>query len=80
MDTADEAMRGLAELFGGPMKGPGPHHRYELIRGESGALEFELCEFDRIFDAALAEVFGPSAQPTVWRFKLDPETALLRYQ
>jgi hypothetical protein len=37
MDTLlDRAVKALAELFSGPIKGPGPHHRYELVLGESG--------------------------------------------
>jgi hypothetical protein len=49
MDTFLEAAKGLAELFSGPRKGPGPHHRYERVRGESGELEFQLDELDVFF-------------------------------
>jgi hypothetical protein len=81
MDTLlGEAMKGLAELFSGPMKGHSPHHRYELVKAESGELEFQLNEFEISFDSAMAEMFGEPEEPTVIRFKLDPKTALLRYR
>jgi hypothetical protein len=81
MDTfLEEAARGLAELFSGPIKGPGPHHRYELVRGESGELEFQLDELHILFDSVMKEICGAPEEPTVLRFKLDPKTALLRYR
>jgi hypothetical protein len=58
MDTFLEAAKGLAELFSGPIKGPGPHHRYELVRGESGELEFQLDEVDVFFDGLMNEMLG----------------------
>jgi hypothetical protein len=78
MDTFLEAAKGLAELLSGPRKGPGPHHRYELVRGESGELEFQLDEVDVFFDGLMNEMLGTPL--TVPRFKLDPTTALLRYR
>jgi hypothetical protein len=79
MDTTfDQAAKGLAELFNGPRKSPGPHHRYELIRGESGELEFQLDELDFFVDGLMKEKFGTPL--TVPRFKLDPKTARLRYR
>jgi hypothetical protein len=41
-----QAAKGLAELLSGPRKGPGRHYRYELVRGESGELEFQIDELD----------------------------------
>jgi hypothetical protein len=77
MDTFLEAAKGLAELLAG-IKGPGPHHRYELVRGASGELEFQLDEVDLFFDGVMNEMLGTPL--TVPRFKLDPTTALLRYR
>jgi hypothetical protein len=58
----------------------GNYLRYTLVRDATGALEFQLTEFHAVFDEAMKAIFGPPVdQPTVRSFKLDPETALLRY-